>query len=265
MALLDLLKYDPPQSDSKPVPAELFPKLDDSQLRHFDTEYVTPEIWKITEQWLVEAFPDGQFSFLDVGGGNGAFSDLLLNRFSGARGVLIDNGEALLASNQPHPRKTIICESAVDIDRRFKGQTFDLISFNWVLHHLVLRSYRSTCSLQARVVAAARDLLSKKGRLCVFENLYDGMFVDTLPGWLTYQLTSSDTLAPIVKRLGANTAGCGVCFRSQSQWEALFLQLGLEIKHFQMYGHLSIDKLRRLALHIRSARMAAFLLAPIRG
>jgi SAM-dependent methyltransferase len=265
MDLVDLPKRDPKLLDLKSVHPAQIPKLDESQLRDFDTEYVTPEIWTITEQWITEAFPDGQFSFLDVGGGNGAFTDLLLNRFPGARGVLIDNGEALLSINKPHPRKTTLCESALDIERRFKGQHFDLICFNWLLHHLVLRSYRSTCALQARIVAAARDLLSKQGRLCVFENLYDGILVDALPGWVTYQLTSSEILSPIVKRLGANTAGCGVCFRSRSGWEALFLQLGLDIKHFQMYGHLSIGKLRRVALHIRSARMAAFLLEPIRS
>ena len=238
------------------------PKLNESQLKYFDTEYVTPEMWRVTEQWIIESFPDGLFAFLDVGGGNGAFADSLLDRFPRARGVLIDNGEALLSANKPHPRKTVVCESAVEMERRFNDCSFDLICFNWLLHHLIMSSYGSTCSLQAQVIASARRLLSKAGRICVFENLYDGILVDGLPGWLIYQLTSSGTLAAIVHRMGANTAGCGVCFQSQSQWERLFRQAGLDVKHSQIYDQLTVGTLRRLALHVRSPRMAAFFLAP---
>src|SRR5712692_654998 len=184
MELVDLLKRDQPGVGSESAHTAPIPKLDESQLRYFDTEYVTSQMWEITGQWIAEAFPEGRFSFLDVGGGNGAFTDFLFDRFPSARGVLIDNGEALLSNNKPHPRKTVFSESAMDIEHRFKGQSLDLICFNWLLHHLVLSGYGNTCNLQARVVAAARDLLSRGGRICIFENLYDGIVVDTLrAGW----------------------------------------------------------------------------------
>jgi len=249
---------------AKSAPGEM-PKLNETQLKYFDTEYVSPEMWRLTERWIANSFPDGRFSFLDVGGGNGAFTDSLLSRFPRATGVLIDNGEALLARNKPHPRKTLLCQSAIEMDRRFSGRSFDLICLNWLLHHLVLRSYIETCRLQARVVAAARDLLSARGRICVFENLYDGMIIDALPSHLIFQLTSSHVLSPIIKRLGANTAGCGVCFRSRTQWEQLFREAKLEMKHVQVYGQHPIGKAKKIALHIRSAHIAAFWLAQPRA
>lgn len=240
------------------------PKLSDSQLRDFDTEYVTPEMWSQTEAWIKEAFPDGRFSFLDVGGGNGVFTDTVLDRFPNARGVLIDNGEALLAANKGHPRKTLVCESATNLERRFRGQKFDLISFNWLLHHLILPSYGDSRRLQSDVVTAACGLLSGKGRICVFENLYDGSFIRDLPGWIIYQLTSSKILAPITRRMGANTAGCGVCFGSRSHWNSLFEELKLEIQHFRAYQEYEVSALRRIALHVGSYRVGEYLLAPRR-
>jgi Predicted O-methyltransferase len=238
------------------------PKLNEEQLRYFDTEFVTPEMWVFAERWFREAFPEGRFSFLDIGGGNGCFTDSLLERFPNSTGVLIDNGEALVSANKPHPRKTVLLESALELERRFGGQRFDLVCFNWVLHHLVTSSYESTCRLQAEVLAGARSLLSARGRICIFENLYDGAIVDSAPGWMIYQLTSSTLLSPIVKQLGANSAGCGVCFRSSTQWESVFRQAHLKRDHFQRFHEHPINGLRRLALHIGSARNAGYLMSP---
>jgi len=244
------------------TPSANVPKLTDSQLRDFDIEYVTPEMWERTESWFSQAFPEGEFSFLDVGGGNGRFTDSLLERFPKARGVLIDNGAPLLLANKTHPRKTVICESATNLERRFEGQEFDLICFNWLLHHLVLRSYDATCRLQLQTIAAARNLLSSRGKICVFEDLYEGIFLDTLPSRIIYQLTSSRILSPLIKRMGANTAGCGVCFHSLSQWDEFFREGKLAIEQFHTYEKWPVSQLRRIALHLGSARIGQYLLAP---
>ena len=67
---------------------------------------------------------------------------------------------------------------------------------------------------------------------------YNGLFHEELPSSLIHALSSSPVLAPVVKRLGANTAGYGVCFHSESYWRKLYTQNGLDVvdEHLIVHG-----------------------------
>lgn len=56
-------------------------QLEDSQLETFDTEYVNNKRWAIVKEKIDKDFPDGNFTFLDIGGGNGKFADRLLKAY----------------------------------------------------------------------------------------------------------------------------------------------------------------------------------------
>jgi SAM-dependent methyltransferase len=202
-------------------------KLDDTQAAAFNEDYAEGGRWDAVKACIDRDFAGGDFSFLDIGGGNGRFADRLLLRYPNARGTVLDNSQVLLALNVPNERKDLICksvESVSDIKDRF-----DLISVHWLLHHLVGESYSQTRRNQMRTLRALRALLTPRGRISVFENMYQGWVREGLPGWLSYHITSARRIAWVVSRMGANTAGVGVCFLSKREWLTTFHETGLEV------------------------------------
>jgi hypothetical protein len=222
-------------------------KLSDEQVEAFDREYVDANRLRRVCSRIEADFTDGEFSFLDIGGGNGRFADQLLGRFPRAHGTVLDNSETLLARNKPDPRKSLVSGSADELSG-IRGP-FDLISMHWLLHHLVGDSYRATRLNQRNALASLAPLLSHRGRISVFENDYVGWLPDPYPTWAIYSFTASRMLTPLARVLGANTAGIGVCFDSEAGWRRTFDAAGLEL----------IDRAepdtwhRRIGLHARVA------------
>jgi hypothetical protein len=223
--------------------------LDEDQLRTFDTEHICDAEWARIKPTFDARFADREFSFVDVGGGNGSFADMLLAAYPKARGVVLDPAEILLRENTPHPRKEVKLARAETMDELFGNRKFDLILFNWILHHLVLESYSKTIELQRTVMAKARRLLNPNGVVSVLENLYEGKVVDVVPSRLIFELTKSKLLEPVVRRLGANTAGCGVCFRSRGAWQRDATRVGLQVAKFVELAPKPIGRVKELLLH----------------
>jgi hypothetical protein len=111
-------------------------KLDDSQVEAFDTEYVGDALWSIIRRNIELDFGDGEFTFLDVGGGNGRFADRVLSEYPRSRGTVLDNSEVLLARNRPNERKGVLLESVENLDRI--SARCDIVFLNWFLHRVVL-------------------------------------------------------------------------------------------------------------------------------
>ena len=236
--------------------------LDDDQLRTFDTEHICDREWQAIKPVFDASFAGREFSFLDVGGGNGSFADMLLDAYPMARGVVLDPGEILLRENKPSVRKETLLARAEDLEDLFASRKFDLILFNWILHHLVLDSYEKTVALQRTVIAKASQLLNRGGVISVLENLYEGTIVDGIPSRLIFELTSSKILEPLVRRLGANTAGCGVCFRSRKAWQEDAERAGLAVKAFIELTPKPIGLLKELLLHVGFVGHGFFWLQP---
>ena len=55
-------------------------KLSGGQVALYDTELLDEREMDIIWSAIERHFPDGRFSFLDVGGGNGVFADRVLDR-----------------------------------------------------------------------------------------------------------------------------------------------------------------------------------------
>ncbi len=215
------------------VPDGTVRKLSDSQLQTFDHDYVPPELADGISHAIYAQFPDSRFRFLDVGGGRGFFADEILKRFSKATGTVLDNSELLLYQNEPDQRKRLVLASATELSDSLQDVKFDIVFFNLSLHHFVDTTYRKTRQLQRDALSQAKSVLAPGGAIVVTENLYDGIFDSELPGYLIYLLTSNRLLAPFVRRLGANTAGCGVCFLSTHGWRKEFETLQLTEKSFR--------------------------------
>ena len=233
-------------------------KLDDSQVQDFDSEYVDDRRWQLIEACIERDFPDGKFTFLDIGGGNGVFADRILGKYTGSSCTVLDNSEYLLSLNKESDRKTIVCESVENLGGALAGRKYDIVFLNWLLHHLVSGSYNKTRSNMVECLTQATGLLSPRGRVSVFENLYDGLLFDAFPGYFIYRLTASRMLAPLTKRLGANTAGVGVCFLSRREWEKTVGSSGLAVASFDTDFKKNLPLHRKLMLHLKDLEVGLF-------
>ncbi|MBW4454657.1 MAG: class I SAM-dependent methyltransferase [Nostoc indistinguendum CM1-VF10] len=237
-------------------------QLKNQQLKDFNQEYVGDLQWETIKTLIDHSFKDKQFSFLDIGGGNGMFTDRILQNYPKSIGTIIDNAKILLELNAHDIRKTLLSGSIEELNNLFEENTkFDLIFFNWSLHHFVKSSYRQTKKTQYEAITNAHNLLSEKGYISIFENMYDGMVFTKLPSYLIFYLTSSKILAPLMKKLGANTAGCGVCFLSKLQWEYIITNAGLIVSQYTDYEKWKINLMRKLFLHIGPVRYGHFWLS----
>ena len=240
-------------------------KLADSQVEAFDTEYVDDRRWDAVRVRIDQDFPRGEFRFLDVGGGNGAFSDRLLAHYPRAIGTVLDNSELLLSRNERNARKTCICDSVKHVGHI--GEKYDLISVNWLLHHLVGDSYVKTRQNQLATLKSLRALLTTCGRVSIFENMYNGWLIENLPGQIIYHLTSAKAIAAIARRMGANTAGVGVCFLSKSEWLSTIREAGLAVVSYVEPDNWvwRMPPMWRILLNIRERRVGHFWLTAPEG
>lgn len=238
-------------------------QLNENQIKSFDVEYINGDKWHLIKNTIYSYFPDEKFNFLDIGGGNGLFTDRILRTFPLSTGVLIDNSKLLLEKNTFNERKTLIYTSVESLEEVFVKKKFDIIFINWVLHHLVNKSYIKTHQNIGNTLVSAKRLLSSKGYLSIFENIYNGIFFANLPSYLIFQLTSSQLISPIIKYLGANTAGCGVCFLSKNQWEYLINKAGFQVLNYTDSQEKDISSIQKLILHIGNAREGHFWCSPL--
>lgn len=126
----------------------------------------------------------------------------------------------------------VFCQESVEhVDTYFQGQMFDLIFCNKVFHHFVTDSYSGTLSMMLDCMKKLRKKLSRNGKLCILDILYDGIFLDNFPSWTIYQCTSQKNalVIKLFKRMGAQSAGNGVCFQSEKMWRRLISQSHLSI------------------------------------
>ncbi len=234
-------------------------KLDEEQVYNFDTDYIQGADWVNLVEHLNKSFPDGEFSFIDVGGGNGVFCDKLLETFPKSKGVLIDNSEYLINLNKENPRKTIICDSVENINKLLPDEKFDVIFLNLVLHHFIGNSYKISRSIVENTLNNLYPLLSDRGLLYIMEDVYNGKYIDGLASYLIFSITSIKALGGITRRLGANTGGVGVCFRSRKQWLSLFDKCGYKVdKEDISHRFNNFPFYKRFILHMGDTGMVSF-------
>lgn len=234
--------------------------LRDSQIKNFDTQQISPEFWQILVGWLknYDCY-NKEWNFLDIGGGNGVFCDTLLQEFPNARCTLVDNSDYLLNRNTPNPRKKLISQSAINIESCLSDK-YDVIFLNWFLHHFVSATYTKSKIMQIKILSMLHSFLSIGGRVIIAENLPYGMINDNICTRLIYSATSSQLLAPITQRLGANTAGVGICYQSERQWFETIEACGFTVEDFCAAGEWNYRNFVALILMIKSMRQGYFFL-----
>jgi len=232
--------------------------LSEDQLETFNTEYVNGKFWDAVVDLIDRHFTTGKFTFLDIGGGNGVFTDRVLNHYPQSQAFLLDNASNLIEINTQHPRKTIIPDSVENLENYLNRYDVDVVFINWVLHHLVSDTYSKTRSNMVNTLTIIKRNKRIK-YLAVFENMYNGILFDSLPGKLIYHITSIQAIKPVAKKMGANTAGVGVSFLSKKTWIKLFSDIfgeaNLSVVDFHFW---EVPFVRKVFLHIKNIHMSLF-------
>ena len=223
--------------------------LSEEQNAHFDEDYHGPEELNEKIAYLASHYGDKSVNILDIGGGNGAFIDYILDRMPKASGTLLDISQLLIDRNAPHPRKVLVHGSADELDRLFRDRSFDVITINWVLHHLVGDDYQSSLDNVESLLTIVSRKLRPGGTIIVAENLFEGYIGTDLPSKIIFAITSQKRpYVRIFTKLFFNTAGIGVCFHSLRGWRSIITHANLYIEH-QSFGPVWIDPFWRRSLY----------------
>jgi SAM-dependent methyltransferase len=216
------------------APKNAFLLLNETQSAAFDAEFHSGTELESKFLLLEERFSDRAFTVLDLGGGNGAFVDHLLARFPLGSASILDTSLLLLGKNSTSDRKELIHGSIEHMTDILRGRTFDCITVNWVLHHLVGNSYRACRENCLKTLIQCKELLKPSGTLIVAENMFDGYLGTNVPSHFIYSITALrwSWWMRFTKRF-FNTAGTGVCFQSQRAWQHIFAQAGFDVVTFQ--------------------------------
>lgn len=236
-------------------------KLSEEQNITFDKEYHSEEEISVKISYLKEKFEGRPINVLDIGGGNGAFLDRVLNELPGSQGVNFDISAELLERNKLRQSKRCINGDIDEINKYFSGEKYDVIFLNWVLHHLVGENYFESTNNSKKCLYRLSDLIMDGGVILVAENLYDGRFESDWPSRIIFGITS--VKSPIVTKFVskyANTSGVGVCFHSQSGWEKIFSQTGWKSDIINVGKPWQVSIFRRAMLMLRGIRHGHFAL-----
>lgn len=238
----------------------------DQQFEKWSNQYnIDTPSFRCLSQCIDQNLTTNEFHCLDVGGGAGRFGDLILDAYPHSQVTILDNSDYLLRQNSQSSRKTTIHADAFEVNKVFqnKDHSFDIVILNHVIHHFIGDSYAETISIQKDILAKIFMGLPDKSYVFIVENAYNGVYFNDLPGKIIYKLTSlKNFVTPLVKRLGANTAGTGVCFHSNKFWENLFLEIGFKIVYQDCiqdrnYRH---GLIKKALLHIGSLNLTGYLL-----
>lgn len=236
--------------------------LSDAQLSQFDRDLMEPHAKQVFFDFLHESGLDARnpLRVLDVGGGNGLFADLLLAHLPQAHVTVLDNSDYLLNHNRPDSRKTLVLGSAVELERLLPTEAFDLITFNWVLHHLVGRTRRQTMDAIEQTLRGATHCLAAGGRVSVFENVLSGRLWHSWPNRVIFAATRHHwpLLTPLLRRKVFNTAGTGVFFMSDKMLRSFFAKTGLRVEHARVSDAWIKTRAFRALLSVRAIEVTDY-------
>lgn len=191
---------------------------------------------------------------LDIGGASGYFAWILKQHFDalgGAEVYVVDSTQYdSWAQDKLGNDIHFIHDSVDNLESLFAENTFDIIFANRVFHHFIDHSYQKTLSGMEKYISSISRILNSDGLFCIMDHFYNGMLWDSAASRMIYAYTSvkNPSLAKLFRKLGAMTAGVGVCFQSEKMWIQRVSKCNFEIQHIERTAPDKMHILKKLGL-----------------
>lgn len=190
---------------------------------------------------------------LDIGGASGHFAYLLKQYFAEneVEVFVVDMMEYnTWRKDELGSDIHFVCESVENLSSLFSEKSFDIIFANRVFHHLIDKTWVKTLNGMECCMSVIRSLLKEGGMLCIMDHFYNGIIADSSTSFLIYILTSikNPAFARLVKKLGAEAAGVGVCFQSEKMWMKRLEKCGFDIKYVERSEYYRLSGIKRIGL-----------------
>ncbi len=175
-------------------------------------------------------------SLLDIGGGSGSFSKLVIQNCPGINNVTILDPSAKLLSkidDNLHIKKVVgSLPDEVPIN-----STFDFIQISNVLHHITGKTGGGTKLLLKKSLSSIKDLLNEDGFLLLQENFYEGYLIPTLPRSLIFYLLSIQNKLNVKVPVDGFILGLEAYFYTRDELRSELEDCGFEIIHCKTYPY----------------------------
>jgi len=206
-------------------------------------------------QVYLEQFKEKKdLKILDIGGASGMFASYLSDVFKDNNCEVYVLDSTKYEEWEDSERNVRYIEDTVEnLSQHFQKSSFDIIFMNRVVHHLVYNSWTKTHIMMAELLKDISGILKSDGRLFICDHFYNGFIFDNAPSFLIYKLTSCKIpfIVKLCKAFKAESAGVGVCFLSQKNWDRLLNKADLTIEN-AIFGSKGIKKIQHYLLFIGS-------------
>lgn len=226
------------------------------------------DYFKIYHKILEEMKKKEQLMILDIGGGGGYFARYMKEQIRGGNGYtklkifVIDTVTYDAWDIEDDDIEYILCD-AVNLSNIFEKESFDYIFCNMFVHHLIGNNYKASANIRKNVFESVEKILKKDGKLLVTDNFNDGFLLNSISCRIVYALTTctNPVLRPLFFRLGAHSAGSGVCMMSEKMWENLLEDTGFRIIQKQLSKSDKWSWIKKIVLLNKYYRQRCFLVA----
>jgi ubiquinone/menaquinone biosynthesis C-methylase UbiE len=201
---------------------------------------------------VFEKFKDRQnINILDIGGASGHFAIALYKKFEKNNcKVFVVDTTRYSTWDEEESKVEFIESSADNLKKLFKENTFDIVFANLVFHHFVKSTWKKSLEGMHEIMNQIAFIMKKGGYFLVSDHFYNGFLWDKATNRIVYTLTTC-SLSPIIKlckKMGAESAGIGVCFLSEKMWYDLFSRASIEVERVHYGVELGMKWYKKLLL-----------------
>lgn len=174
---------------------------------------------------------DRNVNILDVGGGNGNFSKLVVQNCPYVNITILDPSEKLLSKvNDPKISK-VVGKLPDNIPLESK---FDVIHIKEVLHHITGNSVFESKLLVKRSLKNLKYFLNDNGVLLIHEIYYEGFLIPTFVNCLIFYLLKLQNNFNIKIPAKEFILGLNIYFYTRNELKSILNECGFRIIHYRV-------------------------------
>ncbi len=185
-------------------------------------------------------------NLLDIGGGNGNFSNLITENCPDINVTVLDPSKKLLSEIE-NPKITKIVGKLPD--EIPLNSTFNYIHIKEVLHHITGKTVSESNMLLKESLMCVNDILNENGFLLIHEDFYEGYLIQKMPSYLIFYLLKIQNILKIELPLKEFIPGLTVYFYTRKELKKTLKECGFEIVDLKLDYWSDITKKKLMLLN----------------